>query len=210
MMRTLLAGLASTALLVACQAPQSEPETRGPMLAFRAANEIGLAQGGTVLATEPGDFAPTGEPILTEDGRFVFARNDGRLAVLDTESGYPRTIEVPVGPWVGTGGGEVAGLGREYRATLRQPDLVGGPERQHRPTGFRLGLRRLARHQQCRRRQTREQSSHHHAVDYPGGGADSRRASRSAGSGAAANPMAESPIPYGMTSVSPCRSAPQE
>jgi hypothetical protein len=123
MVRTLLAGLASTALLVACQAPQTEPETSGPMLAFRAANEIGLAQGGTVIATEPGDFAATGEPILTEDGRFVFARSGGRVAVLDTESRYPRTIEVPVGPWVGTGGGSTV-VWVEEPDRLMQLDLA--------------------------------------------------------------------------------------
>ncbi|MEV3901797.1 hypothetical protein AB0K11_05685 [Mycobacterium sp. NPDC050551] len=122
-MRTLLVGLASTALLAGCQAPEAEQEATGPILAFRAANEIGLAQGGTLVATEPGEFAATGEPILTEDGRFVFARSEGRLAVLDTESRYPRTIEVPVGPWLGTGGGSTV-VWVEEPDRLMQLDLA--------------------------------------------------------------------------------------
>jgi hypothetical protein len=123
MVRTLLAGVASTALLAGCQAPPAEQDSTAPMLAFRAADEIGLAQGGTVVATEPGDFAATGEPILTEDGRFVFARSEGRLAVLDTESTYPRTIEVPVGPWLGTGGGSTV-VWVEEPDRLMQLDLA--------------------------------------------------------------------------------------
>lgn len=77
----------------------------GPMLAYRAADEIGLVEGTTVVASVKGSFAPSNDLITTEDGRFVFARTvDNQLAVLDVAERKGSIRPVTTGPTVGTGG----------------------------------------------------------------------------------------------------------
>ncbi|MDY6999356.1 MAG: hypothetical protein SW019_22415 [Actinomycetota bacterium] len=81
------------------------PEPTGPLLAYRAADEIGLVDGTTVIATASGTFTPSNDLITTEDGRYVFARTtDDQLATLEVASGKSATRPVPTGPAVGTGG----------------------------------------------------------------------------------------------------------
>ncbi|WP_235660501.1 hypothetical protein [Mycolicibacterium gilvum] len=82
------------------------PDTSIPLLAYRAADEIGLVEGTTVVASVKGSFDPSNDLITTEDDRFVFARtSDGLLATLEVATGKGDTREVPVGPNVGTAGG---------------------------------------------------------------------------------------------------------
>jgi hypothetical protein len=81
------------------------PDPTVPLLAYRAADEIGLVEGTTVIGTVSGEFTPSNDLITTEDGKFVFARTaDGQLAVLDVTTGEGAIRQVPVGPSVGTGG----------------------------------------------------------------------------------------------------------
>lgn len=82
------------------------PKTTGPLIAYRATDEIGLVDGTEVVATARGTFDASNDLIITEDGRFVFARTtDDKIAVLDVESGKGSTRAVPVGPTLGTVGG---------------------------------------------------------------------------------------------------------
>ncbi|MDG4668464.1 hypothetical protein [Mycobacterium sp. 236(2023)] len=82
------------------------PDTSVALLAYRAADEIGLVEGTEVVATAKGSFTPSNDLITTEDGKFVFARTtDGQLAVIDVTTGAGETRAVPVGPTLGTGGG---------------------------------------------------------------------------------------------------------
>src|SRR3954470_939893 len=54
----------------------SEPAApAGPLVAYRAATEIGVVDGTEVYAKAAGSFSPSSEPLVTEDGRFVFARS---------------------------------------------------------------------------------------------------------------------------------------
>ncbi|MDT5065379.1 MAG: hypothetical protein QOK02_1534, partial [Mycobacterium sp.] len=77
----------------------------GPLVAYRASTEIGLADGARVVATAPGDFTPSSEPLVTEDGRFVFARStDGKLVTLDAHTGANRVIPLPQAARLGTSG----------------------------------------------------------------------------------------------------------
>jgi hypothetical protein len=81
------------------------PKVTGPLVAYRAADEIGLVDGTSVAASTKGAFSPSNDLITTEDGRFVFARtNDNRLATLDVQKRQGTTRAVPVGPALGTGG----------------------------------------------------------------------------------------------------------
>lgn len=81
------------------------PAPTGPLLAYRAADEIGLIDGTSVFATEPGSFDASNDLIATEDDRFVFARTtDNQVATLEVASGEGSTRAVPVGPVLGTGG----------------------------------------------------------------------------------------------------------
>ncbi|MHA0289746.1 hypothetical protein ACXYX3_25305 [Mycobacterium sp. C3-094] len=78
----------------------------GPMLAYRAADEIGLVDGTTKIATVAGAFTPNNDLITTEDGRFVFARTvDNHVAVIDVQNRRGGIRQVPVGPTLGTAGG---------------------------------------------------------------------------------------------------------
>lgn len=82
------------------------PDTSVPLLAYRAADEIGLVEGTTVVATVKASFDPSNDLITTEDGRFVFARTtDGQVATLEVATGEGGTRAVPVGPNLGTAGG---------------------------------------------------------------------------------------------------------
>lgn len=82
------------------------PEPTGPLLAYRAADEIGVVEGTTVIASVRAEFTPSNDLITTEDGKFVFARtSDGQLATLEVASGKGTIRPVPVGPTLGTGGG---------------------------------------------------------------------------------------------------------
>lgn len=84
----------------------ARPDTSVPLLAYRAADEIGLVEGTTVVATAQGAFPPSNDLLTTEDGRFVFARTvDGQLATLEVASGEGTTRAIPVGPSLGTAGG---------------------------------------------------------------------------------------------------------
>jgi hypothetical protein len=77
----------------------------GPLVAYRASTEIGLADGTRIVATAPGNFTPSSEPFVTEDGRFVFARSaDGKLVTLDARTGANRVIPLPQASRVGTAG----------------------------------------------------------------------------------------------------------
>lgn len=86
--------------------PTTTPaQPTGPLLAYRAADEIGLVDGTSVIATAPGSFEASNDLITTEDGRFVFARTtDNQVATLDVASHEGSTRTVPVGPVLGTTG----------------------------------------------------------------------------------------------------------
>ncbi|TRW89003.1 hypothetical protein FK535_01670 [Mycolicibacterium sp. 018/SC-01/001] len=78
----------------------------GPLLAYRAADEIGVVDGTTKIATVAGPFAPSNDLITTEDGRFVFARTvDNHVGVLDVQDRRGGIRQIPVGPTLGTAGG---------------------------------------------------------------------------------------------------------
>ena len=65
---------------------EPKPPT-GALVAYRASTEIGVVDGTEVYATAPGSFAPSSEPLLTEDGKFAFARSaDGNVVSLDVRS----------------------------------------------------------------------------------------------------------------------------
>ncbi|BBX19620.1 hypothetical protein CRI77_17455 [Mycolicibacterium duvalii] len=77
----------------------------GPLLAYRAADEIGLVDGTRVVATVKGTFPTSNDLITTEDRRFVFARTeDNRLATLDVVTRRGSIRPVTVGPTLGTSG----------------------------------------------------------------------------------------------------------
>ncbi|MBX7448725.1 hypothetical protein GR927_12070 [Mycolicibacterium sp. 3033] len=78
----------------------------GPMLAYRAADEIGLVDGTTKIATVAGAFTPNNDLITTEDGRYVFARTvDNHVAIIDVQNRRGGIRQIPVGPTLGTAGG---------------------------------------------------------------------------------------------------------
>ncbi len=82
------------------------PDTAGPLIAYRAADEIGLVEGTSVVATAKGSFTPSNDLLTTDDGKFVFARTtDNQLATIEVATGRGSTRPVTVGPVVGTGGG---------------------------------------------------------------------------------------------------------
>ncbi|MCH9667931.1 MAG: hypothetical protein K0U76_09520 [Actinomycetia bacterium] len=81
------------------------PPPTGPLLAYRAADELGLVDGTEVIATAPGAIGASNDLLLTEDGRFLFARTtDDKVVTLDVHSGEAATREVSVGPVLGTDG----------------------------------------------------------------------------------------------------------
>ncbi|MBX7435170.1 hypothetical protein JDV09_24165 [Mycobacterium sp. Y57] len=103
------------------------PEPTGPLLAYRAADEIGLVDGTTVIASAKGAFAPSNDLIATEDGRFVFARTtDNRLATIDVATRKGATRDIPVNSALGTSGQSVVVWweqpNRLMRLDLADPD----------------------------------------------------------------------------------------
>ncbi len=96
----------------------------GPLLAYRAFDEIGLVDGTSVIATSPGAFEPSNDLIATADGRFLFARTtDNRVATLEVDTRKTTTRPVPVGPVLGTGDGSTI-LWWEQPNRLMQLDLA--------------------------------------------------------------------------------------
>jgi hypothetical protein len=84
--------------------PEPKPPT-GPLVAYRASTEIGVVDGTEVFATAPGSFAPSSEPLVTEDGEFAFARSaDGSVVSLDVRTKSTRVIPLAQAPRLGTGG----------------------------------------------------------------------------------------------------------
>jgi hypothetical protein len=84
---------------------EPKPPT-GALVAYRASTEIGVVDGTEVYATAPGSFAPSSEPLLTEDGKFAFARSaDGNVVSLDVRSKATRVIPLAQASRLGTGGG---------------------------------------------------------------------------------------------------------
>jgi hypothetical protein len=69
-------------ILVGCDnQPGGPAESSGSLVAYRSATEIGLVDGTSVIATAPGSFTASNDPIVSDDGRFVFARTaDDKLA----------------------------------------------------------------------------------------------------------------------------------
>jgi hypothetical protein len=83
---------------------EPKPPT-GALVAYRAATEIGVVDGTEVYGTAPGNFTPSSEPLVTEDGRFAFARSaDGTVVSLDVRSKATRVIPLPQAERLGTGG----------------------------------------------------------------------------------------------------------
>ena len=96
----------------------------GPLVAYRASKEIGLADGTRIVATAPGDFTPSTEPLVTEDGRFVFARSaDGKVVTLDAHTGANRVIPLPQAARLGTAGASMI-VWWEQPNRLMQLDLA--------------------------------------------------------------------------------------
>ncbi|PQP51535.1 hypothetical protein C6A88_07860 [Mycolicibacterium austroafricanum] len=82
------------------------PLPTGPLLAFRASDQLGIVDGTTVAASAPGTFEPSNDLIVTEDEKFVFSRTtDNHLVTLEVATGKATTRPVTVGPAVGTAGG---------------------------------------------------------------------------------------------------------
>ncbi|MGE2837204.1 hypothetical protein [Mycobacterium sp. SMC-4] len=105
------------------------PPPAGPLLAYRAADEIGLVDGTRIVATVPGTFPTSNDLITTEDRRFVFARtDDNQLATLDVEAQRGTIRPVTVGPTLGTAGDSAVVWweqpNRLMRLNLADPDAV--------------------------------------------------------------------------------------
>jgi hypothetical protein len=96
----------------------------GPLVAYRSADEIGLVDGTTVVASASGNFTSHSDPILTEDGRFVFAHAaDGAVVTIDVATRKTGAVSVPPGVRVGTGGGSTL-VWLEQPGRLMQVDLA--------------------------------------------------------------------------------------
>lgn len=87
--------------------PTNSPsKPTGPLLAYRAVDEIGLVDGTEVIATTPGTFDASNDLLTTEDGRFVFARTtDNKVATVEVNTRKTTTRPIAVGPVLGTGDG---------------------------------------------------------------------------------------------------------
>jgi hypothetical protein len=102
---------------------EPKPPT-GPLVAYRASTEIGVVDGTEVYATAPGSFTPSSEPLLTEDGKFAFARSaDGNVVALDVRSKATKVIPLAQAPRLGTGGGSTI-VWWEQPNRLMQLDLA--------------------------------------------------------------------------------------
>lgn len=105
------------------------PDPTGPLVAFRAADEIGLVDATRIVATVDGSFPTSNDLITTEDGRYVFARTaDNQLATLDVEARRGTVRPVTVGPTLGTAGDSAVVWweqpNRLMRLDLSDPDAV--------------------------------------------------------------------------------------
>jgi hypothetical protein len=86
--------------------PTKPVQPTGPLVAYRATTELGVVDGTAVFATASGSFTASSEPLVTEDGRFVFARSaGGNVVVLKARTKATRTIPLPQAARLGTGGG---------------------------------------------------------------------------------------------------------
>lgn len=104
--------------------PSETPKPSGPLLAYRAAGEIGLVDGTSVVASAPGNFTSRSDPLLTEDGRFVFAHAvDGAVVAIEVATRKTGTVSVPPGVRIGTGGGSTL-VWLEQPGRLMQVDLA--------------------------------------------------------------------------------------
>ncbi|WP_036438241.1 hypothetical protein [Mycobacterium sp. URHB0044] len=103
----------------------SEPAApTGPLVAYRASTEIGVVDGTEIYAKASGNFSPSSEPLVTEDGRFVFAGSaDGNLVTLDVRSKATRVIPLPQAARLGTAGGSTV-VWWEQPNRLMQLDLA--------------------------------------------------------------------------------------
>jgi hypothetical protein len=138
------------------------PEPTGPLLAYRAADEIGVVDGTTVIGSVRGAFTPSNDLITTEDGKFMFARtSDDQLATLDVATGKGTVRPVAVGPSLGTGGASTIVWWEQPNRLMRldlanpasQPELDQSVELPPVP-GVRLGWRHPRRRSAVRTRCT--------------------------------------------------------
>lgn len=100
------------ALLAGCQGQTKPPAddsntTRESLVAYRAADEMGLIQGTTVIAKASGTYTePSGTPLITDDGHFIFARSSpATLTTIDVQNRRVNTVPIPTAQRLGTGGG---------------------------------------------------------------------------------------------------------
>jgi hypothetical protein len=104
--------------------PSGTSKPSGPLLAYRAAGEIGLVEGTSVVASAPGNFTSHSDPLLTEDGRFVFAHAvDGAVVAIEVASRKTSMVSVPPGVRIGTGGGSTV-VWLEQPGRLMEVDLA--------------------------------------------------------------------------------------
>lgn len=108
----------TTAVRASSPFDPTPPKTTGPLVAYRAADEIGLVDGTKVIVKVRGTFDASNDLITTDDGRFVFARTtDNKIAVIDVDSGKGATRDVQAGPVLGT-------IGESTIAWLEQPNRL--------------------------------------------------------------------------------------
>jgi hypothetical protein len=122
--------LGTTAMTPGTTAPTGTTESSrnaqpsGPLVAYRAAGEIGLVDGTSVVASTPGDFTSHSDPVVTEDGRFVFAHAvDGAIVAIEAATKKTSMVSVPPGVRIGTGGGSTV-VWLEKPGRLMQVDLA--------------------------------------------------------------------------------------
>ncbi len=117
----------SVAVAVGCDAAGTTPGTSGgpavpelpgvpttapvqpttPLVAYRTTGEIGVVDGTKVIASTPGAFIPSGGPLITEDGKFAFARAADATVALEVATTATQTVPVPRDSRIGTAGGSV-------------------------------------------------------------------------------------------------------
>lgn len=89
---------------VAAPSTTAPAASDGPLVAYRSATEIGVVDGTEKVASAKGTFAPSADPLVTEDGKYVFAMGRDGLVVLDVATKKSRTVAVPAATPLGTGG----------------------------------------------------------------------------------------------------------
>lgn len=104
--------------------PSDSSAPSGPLIAYRSAGEIGLVDGSTVVASAPGNFTSHSDPLVTEDGRYVFARTaDGDVVAIEVATRKTSVMPVPPGVRIGTAGGSAL-VWLEQPGRLMQADLA--------------------------------------------------------------------------------------